>query len=120
MKKLYKIIVLNAAPKSSHSSIETYLIAENDEQVFAYIDDNLNNNHWTEDCQDVALYNEYGNKIGTESFQKHVIRNRGDLDDDWGDAYYGVTKYAWEQGVPISDSDIEVLVRLGIAKVYNS
>lgn len=50
----------------------------------------------------------------------HVIRNRGDLDDDWGDAYYGVTKYAWEQGVPISDSDIEVLVRLGIAKVYNS
>lgn len=39
MKNLYKIKVLHGAPKDSHTSIETYLIAESDNEVYEFIDE---------------------------------------------------------------------------------
>lgn len=35
--KLYKIKVLHGAPKDSYESIETYIIAENDEEVYNWL-----------------------------------------------------------------------------------
>ena len=37
-KKLYKIKVQHVAPKDEHTSIECFLLAENDEAVYHWVD----------------------------------------------------------------------------------
>ena len=112
--------MLHGGPKDSHASIETYLIANSDDQVMNWIDENKNYNYWKdceEDgemrCQDEPPYNEI-------TMREYVLQNCGDLDDEegWGDAYYGVTKYGWEEIKVLTEEEKSVLLNLKIAEIY--
>lgn len=111
--KLYKIIVLHGAPKSSHTSTEEYILRENDKEVFEYIRLNYTTFLW-ENSEDFETYEfeDYND------FKKDIMENKGDLEHEsgWDDAYYGVTKYGWEDMGEITDDDINVLKKLGILK----
>lgn len=86
MKKLYKIKVLEGGPKSYKVAIETYLIAENDEVVYNYIDKKLYSDMWSDKEKD------------DNTFKDTILKNKGDLDDgNWDDAFYGITKFGWEE-----------------------
>lgn len=129
MKKLYKIKVLHGAPKDSHTSIECYVIAYNDEQVYDYIDENYNHGYWEdvnntsiedlevgEDDRETCYYlnDDYENPI---TFKEWCMANKGDLDDEagWEDAHYEVTKYGWGAVcLPNYDEEL-ILVGLNIA-----
>ena len=116
--KLYKIKVLHGGPKDSHESIETYLIADNDEQVLDWIDINKTGGIW-------SSYEKY---LGAEDFKYYlddkpvtmkewVFANKGDIDDEngWDNAYYGIIKWGWELVADSYDIDYAILIKLGIA-----
>ena len=110
---LYRIIVLHGAPKDSHTSTETYLVAESDEAVFDWLN-KKNYGAWTEEDGEPRLREDDDGKEIT--FREWVMLKRGDLDDEegWEDAYYGVTKWGWEP-LQATEEEIAVLVKLGIA-----
>ena len=119
MKKLYKIKVLHGGPKDSHESIETYLIAENDLEVFNWIDQNKCYGYWgnqdLEEGEETGYYDKNDNEI---SMKEWILANKGDLSDEngWEDAYYGVTKWGWEEVADSYDFDFEQLVKFKIAQ----
>lgn len=66
----------------------------------------------------VHMY-DWGERLGqpnrVEGKKTDVVRWwRGEI-DEVSDLYYGATQFYWDAGVPISNADAEVLVRLGIA-----
>lgn len=110
---LYRIIVLHGGPKDSHTSTETYLIADNEEAVFAWID-KKNFKVWSgRDEDDLRTDEDTDTEV---PFKDWVMKKRGDLDDEegWEDAYYGITKWGWEP-VEASPEDIQTVLKLGIA-----
>lgn len=116
---LYRIIVLHGAPKDSHTSTETYLVAENEQEVFDWLN-GKNYGAWTEEVEEGEEPNmRYADDNETEiPFREWVMLKRGDLEDEegWEDAYYGVTKWGWEP-IAATPDEIAILVRLGIAVV---
>lgn len=119
--KLYKIKVLHSAPKDSHTSIETYLAAYSDQQVAEWINKNYQHNYWFGYDDEKRQKREYySNKLEKDiTFYEYVIENKGDLEDESGyeDAYYGVTKYGWEEIIiPESTFYIPKLIEFGIAQ----
>lgn len=117
---LYKIIFRHYAPKGSHSGITTYLLANNDEEVYTYID-SINYGMWSDknaDYPELNIYDDEYNVIGTESFKEKMIRIKGlifDEDYEPSDLYYGATLYGWE----LIKEDVDVsyyqeLIDLGI------
>lgn len=113
---LYKIKILHGAPKDSHESIETYLVAEDDKSVAKWIDREKNFGYWKECTQDgVTRYDEDSDK--EISLWDYVLKNRGDLQDEegWEDSYYGVTKWGWEP-IEATKEQIKVLLELRIAQ----
>lgn len=119
---LFRVIVLHGAPRDSHTSTETYLVAKDEGEVFAWIDKKAFG-AWTEKDDEEEPNVRYANDdCETEiPFQEWVMMNRGDLEDEegWDDAYYGVTKWGWEP-MKASQSDIETLLRLGVAIKANA
>lgn len=124
---LYKIVVAHYAPKGSHHSIKDYLLAENDEQVYNYIDGKLNYGKWSdrmespeEDDETIfEIYDDKYNVIGTENYKEKIIRLKGDIDDDeedFGGAYYGITLYGWELIKEGIQADYNQLLGLGVIK----
>lgn len=120
---LFRIIVLHGAPKDSHTSTETYLVAEDEAAVFDWINKEKNYGDWAakdegdEEPNIRYLGDDYENGV---TFREWVMFNRGDLEDEegWEYAYYGVTKWGWEP-VEASPEDIATLLRLGIAQESN-
>lgn len=113
--KLYRIIVLHGAPKGSHTSTETYLAANCESDVFDWIANKTYGAWLDDDGEDPKTrYADDGKEI---PFRDWLMANKGDLTDEegWDDAYYGVTKYGWEEIVATPD-EIAVLVKLGIAQ----
>lgn len=108
--KLYKILQLHGAPKDSVTLINTYIVANNNEEVFNYIMVELDRDSW---CENNFEENEY--QTYTE-FKNEILKNQGDLDDDegWEDAYYGVTKYGWEEVFNINNIEINILKKFKI------
>ena len=89
--KLFKVKVLHGAPEDSHESIETYLIANTDDEVMYWIRENKCYGGWWDDDEpeeDYSYYlnNDYEKRI---SFKEWILLNKGDIDDDngWDDAY---------------------------------
>ena len=114
MKKLYKIKVTHAAPKSYHTSIEEYIIAENNKQVFNYL---LKSDYtYWEDYKYDEDYEDYEydgmNKL------EYILENNGEstIESKWQDLYYGSKMYDWEYVKDITNNDAVVLTNLGIAK----
>lgn len=115
MKKLYKIIVTHYAPKDSHSSIQEYVVAENDKEVFDYLANGYA--YWNEILED---YDGDGEEECREAYDE-ILSNKGD-DRDVCDLYYGATQYAWEE-VELTETNeartsnmIIAMIENGIAK----
>jgi len=120
MSNLYIINVKHIAPKDSHISIECFLLAENDEAVYAWLDKEKQDEMWSdrnnEDGPCEILDDDY-NVIGTESYKEKIIRIRGDINDDdndYSEAYYGLTLYGWEEIKNPPVGSILILNSLGI------
>lgn len=119
---LYKITFSHTGPKSQKQGIQCYLLAENDEQVYNYIDEKFNDGCWKdmdedEDGSPIELYDEDGNLVGTETFKQKILRINGEQNDedyDYSDAYYGITLYGWELIKENIHSDYSQMIDLGI------
>lgn len=119
--KLYRIKVLHAGPKSSHTSTENYLAAGSEEQVAEWISRVYTYGGWFEDSHDETRGTEARDGIYREvSFREYVMLHRGDIDDEegWDDAFYGIKKWGWEEIASATPADIETVLRLGIAIQY--
>jgi len=119
---LYKITFSHTAPKSSKEGIECYLLAENDEQVYNYVDKSFNYECWKDDDEEpIELYDDDYNVIGTETFKEKMLRIKGEQNDedyDYSDAYYGITLYGWELVKENVDGNYTEMVELGIISNY--
>jgi len=118
--KLFKISVKHAAPKDSHTSVECFAIAEDEATVYECVDA-ATYQRWSEaeaEGETHAIYDEDWNEIGRETERERRMRLRGDIDDDedWSDAYYGLTWYGWDEGQEIDEAQANVLLALGVAE----
>lgn len=116
--KLYRIKVLHGAPKDSHTSTETYLVALSEGDVASWIEDGKKYGNWFTPYDGEEEEMRYDEETESEvTFKQWVLKNRGDLEDDegWEDAYYGVTKWGWEPVEGATAQDMARLVELGIA-----
>tara|TARA_R110001606_G_scaffold396950_1_gene572186 strand:+ start:638 stop:1039 length:402 start_codon:yes stop_codon:yes gene_type:complete len=119
---LYRITFSHTAPKDSKEGIKGYLLAENDEQVYNYVDKTFNDECWKdneedEDREPIELYDDDYNVIGTETFKEKMLRIKGEQNDedyDYCDAYYGITLYGWELVKENADGDYTEMIELGI------
>ncbi len=116
---LYRILVRHGGPKASHTAVETYLVAENEEQVVAWITRERQSGQWLEDeeGQEPQTRMTDGPPFDEISFRDYVMAHRGDIDDDegWDDAYYGVTKWGWEEVPALEEAFINQAIAAGIA-----
>jgi len=109
--RLYKLTVLHAAPKDVHESMEGYVIANTEAQVFMHVDGNQGNK-WA--ASEVEREDDDGHPC---SMSEWVMLNGGDMEDDTGfeDAYYGVTKRGWEDMGDLTEEQARTLIELGVA-----
>lgn len=124
---LYKITFTHTAPKDQAKGIKGYLLAENEEQVYNYIDKKYNYESWKdsdedEDREPIELYDEDYNVIGTETFKEKMLRIKGEMNDedyDYSDAYYGIELLGWELVKENTEVDYTEMIDLGIIENCN-
>ena len=100
--KLYKINIQHCSQKDSHDSIETFVSAENDEAVYEWLVKDLCECRTDRDEEDgmIDIQDDEYEVIGQETYKEKMIRLHGELYDEgrsFGDAYYGLTFYGWEE-----------------------
>jgi len=123
---LYRILFTHSGPKSNKSGIETYLLADNEDEVYDFVDKEYNYDGWEiteKDNEVLEIYDDDYNVIGTESFKEYIKRIRGEMNDenyDYSDAYYGITLYGWECVDEDVSSEYDLLVKLGVVKIIKS
>ncbi|MCC0684401.1 hypothetical protein [Clostridioides sp. ZZV14-6345] len=110
--KLFKIKVAHFAPKDLHSSIQEYVVANNDRDVFEYLANGYA--YWKDiiesyDELDIDTYDE-----ALETYED-IYNNKGD-DREVYDLYYGATQYSWEEVELVDDSVIELMIKNELAK----
>jgi len=118
---LYRVTFRHWSPKDYEEGIKTYLLAENDEEVYKYVDKTYNNDNWEdyepENDDDINIYDDDCNIIGTESFKEMIIRIKGEQNwecADLNDLYYGKTLYGWELVKADAVIDFKEMLELGI------
>ena len=115
---LYKIGFTHYSQKDNESGMKEYFLADNDEEVFNYINEKYTYNSWTdEDKEDMDIYDDHFNFIEAVSYKDFILKNHGDDKDEslFDDLYYGQTTYYWELiKENISDEDINKLIELNI------
>jgi hypothetical protein len=100
----------------------TYLLANNDEQVYSFIDKEYNYECWKNNEEDtdrelIEIYDEHYNVIGTKTFKEYILEIKGEMNDesyDYSDAYYGITLYGWELLEENVSYDFTEMIKLGI------
>lgn len=126
MKQLFQVLVLHAAPQDKHCSIQTYLVADSDEDVYEWIKSEPIEGvyvDWDEKERGGEVFevrNDDFDLVGTESFKERIIRLRGEMFEEFYDfsvAYEGVTLYGWKRIGDVTSSQIATLQELGIAHV---
>jgi hypothetical protein len=119
---LYKILFTHTAPKDTKEGLMTYLLANNDEQVYSFIDKEYNYECWKNNEEDtdrelIEIYDEHYNVIGTKTFKEYILEIKGEMNDesyDYSDAYYGITLYGWELLEENVSYDFTEMIKLGI------
>ncbi len=134
---LYKIIVQHFASKDEHTSIEKYIIAENESDLYDLIFERPT--YWADkDIDDIyyILPNEYleGVELGDEyhtyfeeeegiimeAWKKYVISTKGEYNAEWADydgSALGTKHYGWELVQEnILPAEIETLKKLKIVE----
>jgi len=131
---LYHIGFCHYSSKDSREGIDTYLIAESDEQVMMWLSKKawpflgdedtgtLSKYFYERDFPDereralalgLTIDPEYGDVKGPK--RALILLNRGDFEPP-SDLYYGHTSWYWRPEGALSEQDAEVLIRLGIAQ----
>lgn len=110
---LYQINVKHYSEKDSHTAIETFLFAKDDEAVYYWLNELQGGIFEERNNEDgmIDVYNEDFEIIGQKSYKDKIIRLRGELYDknlEISDRFYGVTLYGWKQ---IDSPDIETLAQ---------
>jgi hypothetical protein len=121
---IYKVLFTHTAPKKSKEGIMTYLLAENEEQVYSFIDKQYNREYWKgneedEDREPINIYDEDYNVTGTKTFKEYIIDLKGEMNDedyDYSDAYCGITLYGWELVKENVTSDYSEMIALNVFK----
>lgn len=110
--RLYKVRVLHGAPKDHHTATEEYFTAKTEEDAYEYVD--KNHARWSYYYED----DEHGEWESKEQMNQELIENKGDLESEfgWEDAYYGITKWGWEEVCEIDNIEIVILQKLKILK----
>ena len=99
---IYKIHVEHFSQKDSHESIECFLLADSDEEVYKWVDKKVHGSYTDKSNEDgmCDIYDEEFNVIGQETYKEKMIRVGGEFfDEDFEptDLYYGCTIYGWEK-----------------------
>ena len=120
---LYKIIFSHSAPKDTKIGTQVYLLANNEDEIYDYIDKNFNYYCWKdkeEENEEYYIYDKNYNLIGTETFHEKIIRLKGEINDedyDFSDAYYGITLYGWELIKENIKENMTDFINLGIVVI---
>lgn len=124
--KLFRILELNGAPKASWTHTVTFLFARDHHEAYYWVDNACNCDGWEEAFEDddelYTIYDENYNAFGEENYQQKIIRECGQLDDEnaWGDAYYGVSLFGWEEmDIVITDELLASLDAVGMLVVVD-
>ena len=119
--EIYKIIVQHFSPKDSHTSIETFVLADSNESVYNWVDKEKQYGMYTDKTEEdglIDIYDDDYNIIGQETFKEKMLRIGGEyFDEDYEpqDLYYGVTIYGWEKlESDMLDIEIEALNKIGV------
>ncbi len=113
MNKLYKIKVTHFAPKDSHIAIHEYVVAEDDRQVFDYLDNGVGG--WKKMMNDSIDWDPDNEDSYRDEYDSIFLSN-GDHERELCDLYYGATIYRWEE-VSIENKDIlDLMIKEDIAK----
>lgn len=123
---LYEILFSHTSPKDTEIGIKTYLLAENDGEVYDFINEKYNYGCWKdkeEENEMFEIYNDECEVIGEQSFREKIISLKGEMYDDeydydYSNAYYGIKLYGWgliKKGIEINLGEI---VKLGIIKRF--
>lgn len=112
MKKLYRIEVTHYAPKGSHTSIEEYVVANSDREVFEYLAKGYA--YW-EDIIKCWEDEDYESKEDAVRDYEEIYEYKGDNREVY-DLHYGATQYAWEEVELIDDSIIPLMIGNSLAK----
>lgn len=99
--KLFKIKVTHYAPKDFHSSIQEYVIANNDREVFEYL------------AKGYACWNEMLGDSDEDEYWE-ILENNGD-DREVYDLYYGATQYSWEEVALVNTEVLELMLENKLA-----
>jgi len=112
--RLFKVTFMHYSQKDSAEGIKEYLLADTEHEVVEHIDVNHAWESWS-DRDPIDVWDEKLEKLIERPFLDKILKERGDYWEEVSDLYYGATQFGWEEGVEISDTDAEVLLRLGIA-----
>ena len=99
---IYKILVQHFSQKDNHCSVESFLLASSDEDVYKWVDKKQHGIYTDKHNEDGKLefYDIDLNVVVFESFKEKMIRVGGQyFDEDYepSDLYYGATIYGWEK-----------------------
>lgn len=111
MKNLYRVIIGHYSQKDSQAGIYTYLVAENDEDVYNQLDEEFDYSWYDcddeEDCQTDC--------DGDDMNKKNILENKGDWNKEVSDLYYGASVSKWELVKKnITEEEIATLKSIGI------
>jgi hypothetical protein len=135
---LYKVIFTHYAPLGNEEGIKEYVLCEDDNKMYDYVDSKFNYDGWKEKESDLYSdeYSEYykedaenprGVLIKKSPFRVSIINNKGQVDHDdneYLDLFYGLTHYGWELVKENVDNfDFLKLKQLGViveSKIINN
>lgn len=107
---LYEIKVIHYSQKDSHESIQEYLIAKSDEDVFDYLK--------IEDNKDYYPHWYYIEREGEIERLQEIFDNKGDFHEEVSDLYYGATQFGWRlKAKNLPQAHVDTLVETGVVKV---
>ena|ERR1700744_2549760 len=104
---LYEIQFEHSAPKDQKIGTVCFLLAPDVDLVYEWVKSKPTTkyhtiyNSWAveeEKKEEFKIYDREYNITGMESFKEKMIRLEGQIDDgdnDYSDAYYGITLYGW-------------------------
>ncbi len=98
---LYKIKFAHYSKKSEEDGIKTYIIADNEIEVYEYIQNNYSALWKDRELykDEYTYFNKETKKEEIEYHRERMLRFKGDINDpdvSWDDLYYGKTLYGWE------------------------
>lgn len=111
--KLFRIKVTHYAPKDSHTAIQEYVVANNDNEVFKYLAKGYAD--WEgiiENYQDHDI-DEYDDAL---EIYNEIFENKCD-DREVYDLYYGATQYSWEEVEVIDNDVIDLMIKNNLANL---